>query len=400
MVSSKREKTSLLAIAYYNAGSQLEFLKSYKECIDTFWRAIRILERNFSPNYPLTLEFKKSLSKAIQKYQKHITWKGSKTTFTNLKESFVTKRVFNTNIRPTSAVTVSMKHRTQPMQGKSRRVRKNIRPITAKTRYTTGINKLNDSLINPFGSQDGEEWLFSLEEKPHFESVQQDSHDISKHNISSWAMNLLEKNTLENKNGVVSQMFGHSGRFKRPQSAKSEFPNMHSLRNKSKLGVTDYANLELKRIFEKEENIVQQNDKSFSLLSKPPVGRLNKGIRKQRPNLHKINDFESMIKAYNSEIDPRSTITSMNSTNRFGLTKRFPHRAIKAISQERKPTLRAYSSIGIHHPTFNNKRKKKNIIRPTASKLRAPKLKSFLQNAENLNDIKHQIMDDNNYTIG
>jgi hypothetical protein len=105
----------------------------------------------------LTLEFKKSLSKAIQKYQKHITWKGSKTTFTNLKESFVTKRVFNTNIRPTSAVTVSMKHRTQPMQGKSRRVRKNIRPITAKTRYTTGINKLNDSLINPFGSQDGEE---------------------------------------------------------------------------------------------------------------------------------------------------------------------------------------------------------------------------------------------------
>ena len=36
MVSSKREKTSLLAIAYYNAGSQLEFLKSYKECIDSF----------------------------------------------------------------------------------------------------------------------------------------------------------------------------------------------------------------------------------------------------------------------------------------------------------------------------------------------------------------------------
>lgn len=30
-IAIKREKNSLLAIAYYNAGSQLEFLKSYKE---------------------------------------------------------------------------------------------------------------------------------------------------------------------------------------------------------------------------------------------------------------------------------------------------------------------------------------------------------------------------------
>jgi hypothetical protein len=154
---ANENKTSLLAIAYYNAGSQLEFLKSYKECIDSFSRAIRILELNFSPNYPLTLEFKKTLSKAIQKYQKHITWKGSKTTFTNLKESFVTKRVLSTNTRPTSAATVTMKHRTQPMQGKFRGMRKNSRPITAKTRYTAGKSRLNDSLINPFGSQDGEE---------------------------------------------------------------------------------------------------------------------------------------------------------------------------------------------------------------------------------------------------
>jgi hypothetical protein len=105
----------------------------------------------------LTLEFKKTLSKAIQKYQKHITWKGSNNTFSNLKESFVTKRVLSTNARPTSAATVTMKHRTQPMQGKFRGVRNISRPITAKTRYKTGKNKLNDSLINPFGSQDGEE---------------------------------------------------------------------------------------------------------------------------------------------------------------------------------------------------------------------------------------------------
>jgi hypothetical protein len=212
-------------------------------------------------------------------------------------------------------------------------------------------------------------------------------------------MNILEKNTFENRNDVVSPIFGHAGRFKRPQSAKSAFPNMHSLRNKSKLGVTDYATLELKRIFENEENTVHQNAKSFSLLSKPPVGRTNKGNRKQKPNLHKFNDFESMIKMYSSEIDPKSTITSMSSANRFGISKRFPHRAIKAISQDRKPSLRAYSSIGIHHPTFNNKRKNKKVIRPTTAKLKAPKLKSFLQNAETLNDIKHQIMDDNNYTI-
>lgn len=87
----KREKLSLLAIAYYNAGSQLEFLKQYKEWIEHFNQAISVLERNFKEDYPLTLEFKKTLSKAIQKYQVHVSWKGSKRTFSNLNESFVTK---------------------------------------------------------------------------------------------------------------------------------------------------------------------------------------------------------------------------------------------------------------------------------------------------------------------
>lgn len=87
----KREKISLLAIAYYNAGSQLEFLKQYKECIEYFNQAISVLERNFKEDYPLTLEFKKTLSKALQKYQVHVSWKGSKRTFSNLNKDFVTK---------------------------------------------------------------------------------------------------------------------------------------------------------------------------------------------------------------------------------------------------------------------------------------------------------------------
>jgi hypothetical protein len=245
MVSSKREKTSLLAIAYYNAGSQLEFLKSYKECIDSFSRAIQILERNFSPNYPLTLEFKKTLSKAIQKYQKHIIWKGSNKTFSNLKESFITKRVLSTNTRPTSAATNAVNNRTQPMQGKFRRLSKHSRPITAKSKFTIERERLNHSSNNPFGSPYEEEWLFSLEEKPHDESALQDSRDITK-NVNSGVMSILDNHTLENKDDIVSPIFGHAKRFKRPQSAKSAFPNMHSLRNTSKPKMPDYASLELK----------------------------------------------------------------------------------------------------------------------------------------------------------
>lgn len=143
LVSSKKEKTSLLAIAFYNAGSQLEFLKRYRQCIDSFTRAIRILERNFAPNYPLTIEFNKTLSKALEKYKKHLDWKGTHKTFSNLQEGFVSKRMCQTQNRPMSALTT--KNRTQPMQGRFKKITRNRRPITAKTREVRGKAMLNNS---------------------------------------------------------------------------------------------------------------------------------------------------------------------------------------------------------------------------------------------------------------
>lgn len=70
IVTTKREKTSLLAIAYYNQGTQYEFKREYKECIDSFRQAISVLEKHFAPNYPLTIEFRKTLSKAMNVYFK------------------------------------------------------------------------------------------------------------------------------------------------------------------------------------------------------------------------------------------------------------------------------------------------------------------------------------------
>jgi len=81
-----KEKASLQAISYYNLGTQYEFLKNYKHCIENFEKAIEILEMRFEPSYPLALEFKSGLSVAISKYSRFLKWKGTKNqrTFSNL----------------------------------------------------------------------------------------------------------------------------------------------------------------------------------------------------------------------------------------------------------------------------------------------------------------------------
>lgn len=140
--------------------------------------------------------------------------------------------------------------------------------------------------------------------------------------------------------------------------------------------------------------------KSYSRLSKPPVGRSTKGNKKQRPNMQNYNDFETIIGMYNTEVDPKSTVGSVSTKNKFWLPKRFPRNVIRAISNDKKPSLKAYKSIDIRRPTFNNKRKKNSVMRPMTAKFNGPKaIKSFLRNADTLKEIKHQIMDDNNYTI-
>jgi hypothetical protein len=223
-IAIKREKNSLLAIAYYNAGSQLEFLKSYKEWIDSFNRSIYILERNFAPNYPLTIEFKKTLSKAIQKYQNHLSWKGYNRTFSNLNEQLVSKRVSSCSSRPTSAAMTS-KMRTQPTQGKGLKLRYRSRPFTAKTKHTIIRNKLTDSASNPFGSPDNEECLFSFDEKPKEEGS---TADINPMNIDTDTRKVTEHPV--GKLNSKSPIFGHAKRFKRPQSAKPTFENIYQLR--------------------------------------------------------------------------------------------------------------------------------------------------------------------------
>lgn len=395
IISTKREKTSLLAIAYYNAGSQLEFLKSYRECIDSFNRAISTLERNFAPNYPLTLEFKKTLSKAIQKYQTHISWKGNNRTFSNLNETLVSKRVGSSLTRPTSE-TNTAKPRTQPMQGRFRSISKNARPFTAKSKQATLKSKLNDSLNNPFGSPEGEECLFSLEEKPREEaSIIQNDEKVRE--INSGVMSILDKHVEPERNGTISPIFGHAKRFKRPQSAKSAFVNMNKLRKKP--DAQEYATLELKKIFAKNEDLtIKESVKSISRLSKPPINRCV-NHKKPRPTMKNHNQYDSLLNMYNSEVDPRTTMSSLNTKRQFNFTSRFPSNAVKTTSRGPRYGLQAYKSIDVRKPQLRSKKQKRKCIRPLTAKFNPPRFKTFVQQAESLREIKKQIMDDNNYTV-
>lgn len=182
------------------------------------------MERNFPPTYPLTVEFKKTLSKAIQKYQNHLSWKGYNRTFSNLNEQLVSKRVSSCSSRPTSAA-MSSKMRAQPTQGKGSKLRYRSRPFTAKTKHTIMRNKLTDSASNPFGSPENEECLFSLDEKSKEEC---DTTDINPVNINTGTKGVTEHPVAQLNS--KSPIFGHAKRFKRPQSAKPTFEHINQLR--------------------------------------------------------------------------------------------------------------------------------------------------------------------------
>jgi len=65
-----KENYSLLAIAYYNLGTQHEFLANLPACKSAFQKAIRILKKYFEEGYPLTSEFENSLRKVAKKIRR------------------------------------------------------------------------------------------------------------------------------------------------------------------------------------------------------------------------------------------------------------------------------------------------------------------------------------------
>ena len=139
------------------------------------------------------------------------------------------------------------KNRTQPMQGRFKRIARNRRPITAKTRVMEEKAKLNNSLTNPFGSPGGEELLFNLEEKSNIESKLNDND--TPQNVYSNAMSILDKEETK-KEETTSKILGYSKKFKRPQSAKPAFATINTLKNKQN-NIHDFATLQLNKIFEK-----------------------------------------------------------------------------------------------------------------------------------------------------
>jgi len=307
-IANKREKTSLLAIAYYNAGAQLEFERQYKEWIESFRMAISVLEKNFAPNYPLTLQFKRTLSKAIQKYQTHITWKGWNRTFTNLNEEFVSKRVSSAASRPTSAHTTKIRT-SQPFQGRNKSPKIRKRPFTAHSKEPMQKRNLDDSLMNPFGSPGEDECLFSLEEQNKADANKNPPNMQKEESRNKGVMSIQEKPSENIRTATAWPEYGTNKKFKRPQSAKTAFMSSGKFRAKS--NIQDYATLELGKIFNKNnETSIKENTKSNSRLSKPPLSSCNKFKKLTRPSLKSFNNYSSLANVYNSGIDPRSTLSS------------------------------------------------------------------------------------------
>ena len=279
--------------------------------------------------------------------------------------------------------------------------------MTAKTKVAHDTIKLGDSINNPFGTPGDEECLFSLEEHPHDDSTNIDPKTQTL-NIRSGAISIVDdrhdfKDPVENKEATISPIFGHAKRFNRPQSAKpvdlisnpqSKAHSMNRNRfSKTKFSAHHHATLELKRIFTGSKgHPYEESLKSFSKMSKPPMGR-SKNFRKLKKPRLLNEDMSSFTGMYNSEVDPRTTMTSFNSKNMFATTKG------RGISKE-KPSLRAYKSIDAQcrKGKAKGKRKLKRPIRPMTAKFKMPKLKNFLQNADTLREMKEHIMNDQNYT--
>mmetsp|Transcript_8156 Transcript_8156/g.7742 ORF Transcript_8156/g.7742 Transcript_8156/m.7742 type:complete len:133 (+) Transcript_8156:635-1033(+) len=128
--------------------------------------------------------------------------------------------------RPISAA--NSKLRQPKLQSKPGSFKRKRRPITAKTRVQDNKPKLHDSLANPFGSPENEETLFMLEEQPHDESGVVDSSKAQESKV----FEIPEAQRKIKKDKPISPIFGHSNRFKRPQSAKNAFKTLNTLRNK------------------------------------------------------------------------------------------------------------------------------------------------------------------------
>lgn len=317
---------------------------------------------NFPPSYPLTLEFKRNLGKNIQKYKKFIDWKGSRKTFSNLYEGYAHKRISVSHTRPTSAaMTKNQTLGGSRMQNLSRK----RRPITAKTRVTAKKAKLGDSSTNPFGSPENEEVLFSLEEKPNDESGQNIGQEED-----SEAILEPQQRIVKNK-GIISPIFGHSNRFKRPQSAKNAFDTINTLRYK-KGDSHDRATLELKKIFEKSHDLNILTNSEFdtkSNLSKPPIGKNGRNRLRKKPVMTNYDNFESIMELHRSDIDPTKTLNSLPSNKMFEFTSRMTSKngpkkirftgnmkPLRAVSKDRRATLNPYSAHQFTRPKLFSKK--------------------------------------------
>jgi len=241
---------------------------------------------------------------------------------------------------------------------------------------------------NPLGSPDGEECLFTMEENPLKETTNLLNQNMNVMVSNDGKLSSMQQRENFNIKSLVSPVFGHSKRFKRPQSAKVAFQSIKRFKKNSsfplKTSQNDYSSLHLKNIFSK--NIEHPSKvKSYVGLAKPPMGRCKN--RKKRQEIQTHDQFESFLNVYNSEVDPRTTMSSYNSKPQFNFTNRFSTGPVRAVSNGPKQRFKAYHSNSVRPLKIKN------------TKLKRPKLKNFIKNADTLREIKKQIMDDNNYTL-
>eukprot|EP00344_Euplotes_crassus_P007731 CAMPEP_0197015456 /NCGR_PEP_ID=MMETSP1380-20130617/74254_1 /TAXON_ID=5936 /ORGANISM="Euplotes crassus, Strain CT5" /LENGTH=251 /DNA_ID=CAMNT_0042441373 /DNA_START=310 /DNA_END=1066 /DNA_ORIENTATION=+ len=245
--------------------------------------------------------------------------------------------------RPISAA--NSKLRQPKLQSKPGSFKRKRRPITAKTRVQDNKPKLHDSLANPFGSPENEETLFMLEEQPHDESGVVDSSKAQESKV----FEIPEAQRKIKKDKPISPIFGHSNRFKRPQSAKNAFKTLNTY-GINKGDSHDYATIELKKIFENSKGLnILANSESESKFSKPPIGSRGKNKLKKRPVLKKYDNYESIMELHKSEFEPTTTLTSLPSNKIFDFTSRMSskmgkrrlrfvgdRKKIRAISQHKR----------------------------------------------------------------
>jgi hypothetical protein len=115
--------------------------------------------------------------------------------------------------------------------------------------------------------------------------------------------------------------------------------------------------------------------------------------QKNRPQIKNFEQFDSFLNMYNSEVDPRMTVTSFYSKKQFNFTTHFARNPVKP---NQKFSLNAYKTT---NPRSLKPKRKKRWSRLMTAKFKMPKVKNFIKTAETLREIKKEIMDDNNYVI-